>query len=40
MFYVKVVSDHLYGKSLLMSLLVSYLVLSFFPRDVLDEILD
>ena len=35
--------DHLYGKrlftwlSLVMSLMESYFVLSFFPRDVLDE---
>ena len=38
--------DHLYGKwlftwlSLVMSLILSYFVLSFFPRDVLDEIWD
>ena len=39
-------SDHLYGKwlftwlSLMMSLMVSDFMLSFFPRDVLDEIWD
>ena len=44
MFNVRLAGDHLYGKplftwlSLLMSLMVSYFVLSFFPRDVLDEI--
>ena len=42
MFNVRLADDHLYGKwlftwlSLLMSLMVSYFVLSFFPRDVLD----
>ena len=44
MFNVRLVDDHLYGKSLftwlslLMSLMVSYFVLTFFPRDFLDEI--
>ena len=43
MFNVRLAGDHLYGKwlitwlSLVMSLMVSYFVLSFFPRDVLDE---
>ena len=43
MFNVRLASDHLSGKwlfislLLLMSLMVSYFVLSFFPRDVLDE---
>ena len=42
---VRLAGDHLYGKflftwlSLVMSLMVSF-VLSFFPRDVLDEIWD
>ena len=46
MFNVRLAGDHLYGKwlfiwmSLVMSLVVSYFVLSFFPRDVLDEIWD
>ena len=41
-----IASPDLYGKwlfswlSLVMSLMVSYFVLSFFPRDVLDEIWD
>ena len=45
MLNVKLVGDHLYGKwlftwlSLVMSLMASFL-LSFFPRDVLDEIWD
>ena len=44
MFNVRLAGNLLYGKwlftwlSLLMSLMVSYLFLSFFPRDVLDEI--
>ena len=49
MFNVRLVSEHLYGKWLftwlspVVSVMVSYFVLSFFPRyvlDVLDEILD
>ena len=46
MFSVWLVGVHLYGKwlftwlSLVMSLMVSYFVLSFFPRDILDEIWD
>ena len=46
MFNVRLASDHLYGKwlftwlSLVMSLMVFYFVLSFFPLDVLDEIWD
>ena len=42
----RVAGDHLYGKwlftwlSLVNSLMVSYFVLSFFPRDVLGEICD
>ena len=46
MFNVRLAGDHLYGKllltwlSLVMSLMGSYFVLSFFPRDVLDEIWD
>ena len=46
MFYVRLAGDHLYGKwlfnwlSLVMSLMVSYCVLSVSLRDVLDEILD
>ena len=46
MFNVRLACDHLYGKwmftwlSLVMSLMVSYFVLSFFPRDLLDEIWD
>ena len=46
MFKVRLVGDHLCEKwlftwlSLVMSLMVSYSVLSFFPRDVLDEISD
>ena len=45
MLNVKLAGDHLYGKwlftwlSLVMSLMASFL-LSFFPRDVLDEIWD
>ena len=43
---VSLSDDHLYGKwlftwlSLAMSLMVSYFVLTFLPRDVLDEIWD
>ena len=43
---VKLADDHLYGKwlfiwlSLVMSLIVSYFVLSFSPRNALDEIWD
>ena len=43
--YVRLACDHLFGKllftwlSLVMSMMVSF-VLSFFPRDVLDEILN
>ena len=43
MFNVRLAGDHLHGKwlftwlSLVMSLMVSYFVLSFFPRDVLDN---
>ena len=46
MFNVRLSGDRLYGKrlftwmSLVISLMVSYFVLSFFPRDVLDEIWD
>ena len=46
MFNVRLAGDNLYGKwlftwlSLVMSLMVSYIVLSFFPRDTLDEIRD
>ena len=46
MFNVRLADGHLYGKwlfswlSLVVSLMGSYLVLSFFPRDVLGEILD
>ena len=46
MFNVRLVSDHLYGKwlftwlSLVMSLVVPCVVMSFFQRDVLDEIWD
>ena len=46
MFNVRPASDHLYEKwlftslSLVMSLMVSYFVLSFFPQDVFDEIWD
>ena len=46
MFNVRLAGDHLYGKwlftwlSLVMSLMVSYFVLSFFLRDVLDQIWD
>ena len=45
MFIVRLAGDHLYGKllftwlSLVMSLM-AFFVLSFFPRDVLDEIWD
>ena len=45
MLNVRLAGDHLYGKllftwlSLVMSLMVSYM-LSIFPRDVLDKILD
>ena len=44
MFSVRLSGDHMYGKglftwlSLVMSLMVSYFVLSFFLPDVLDEI--
>ena len=44
MFNVRLAGDYMYGKllftwmSLVMSLIVSYIVLSVFPRDVLDEI--
>ena len=44
MFNVRLADDHLYGKwrltwlSLVMSLMVSYFVLSFFLLDVFDEI--
>ena len=44
MFNVRLAGDHLYGKRmfiklpLVMSLMVTYFVLCFFPRDVLDEI--
>ena len=44
MFNVRLAGDHLYGKSLIswlsvvMSLMAFYFVLSFFARDVLDEI--
>ena len=43
MVYVRLADDHLYGKwlftwlSLVVSLVVSYFLKSFFPRDVLDE---
>ena len=38
MFNVRLAGDHLYGlASLVMSSMVSYFVLSVFPRDVLDE---
>ena len=46
MFSARLAGDNLYGKwlftwlSLVMSLVVSYFVLSVFPRDVLDEIGD
>ena len=46
MFHVSLAGDHLYGKwlftcpSLVMSLVVSYFALFFFPRDALDEIWD
>ena len=46
MFNVKEAGDHLYAKwlftglSLVVSSIMSYCVLSFFPRDVLDEIWD
>ena len=46
MFHVSLAGDHLYGKwlftclSLVMSLVVSYFALSFFPRDALNEIWD
>ena len=36
MFYVRLAGDHLYGM-LVMALMMPYLALSFFPRDVLDE---
>ena len=44
--YVRLVGGHLSGKSLLtwlsllMSLAVSYLMLPYFPRDVLNEVWD
>ena len=44
MFNVRLAGDHLYGKllftylTLVMSFIQFYFVLSFFPRDVLDEI--
>ena len=44
MFNVRLAGDHQYRKwlftwqSLVMSLMVSYFMLSFFPRDFLDEI--
>ena len=44
MLNVWLAGDHLYGQftwlSLVMYLMVSYFVLSFYPRGVLDEILD
>ena len=46
MFNARLAGDHLYGAwlftwlSLVMSLMVSYFVLSFFPPDVLDETLE
>ena len=46
MFNVRLAGDHLYCKwlfhwlLLVMSMIVSYFVLSFFPREVLDEIWD
>ena len=46
MFNGRLAGDHLYGKwlftwlSLVVSLAVSYFVLSFFPRDVLHDIWD
>ena len=46
MFNVKLAGDHLYGKLLftwlspVMSLIVPYFVLSFFIRDILDDIWD
>ena len=45
MFNVRLAGDHLYGKKLFSWLsvvvsLVAFFVLSFFPRDVLDEIWD
>ena len=46
MFNVRLAGDYLHGKwhftwlSLVMSLMVSYFALSFFPRDVPDEICD
>ena len=46
MFNVRLAGGHLYGKwlftllSLVVSLMVSYFVPSFFPRDVLNEIWD
>ena len=46
MFHVRLAGNHLYGKwlftwlTLVMSLGMSYFVLSFFPRGVLDEIWD
>ena len=46
MFNVRLAGDHPYGKwlftwlSLVISLMISYFVLSFFPRDVLDEVWD
>ena len=46
MLNVRLAGDHLYGKwlftwlSLMMPLVMSYFLRSFFPRDVLDEIWD
>ena len=46
MFNVRLAGDHLYGNglfawlSLVIDLLVSYFVLSFFPRDVLSRVRD
>ena len=46
MLNVRLAGDHLYGKylftwlSLMLSLMTPFFLLSFFPRDVLDEIWD
>ena len=46
MFNIRLAGDNLFGKSLftwmslVISLMVSYFMLSFFPRDVLDDIWD
>ena len=46
MLNVRLAGDHLYGKylftwlSLMLSLMAPFFLLSFFPRDVLDEIWD